>query len=226
MELIDRFAWHMENVEGVVQVITLPAAAKIVNAGWNDGSVRWRVLPRDPDTLRQATQSFETDSGLLNADCSAIPVTVFTADHQSSTIDRVVKETKAFREANKPAGPPAEGEKPDAAAREAALAKSLAESLGIEESAVTTALTAIVLSSSETEAGSTPGAGDGEVSFADPDEQFSARGTFANGSSYDVTREVTWSSSSATGGRGRTAGSSTRFPMSSPRSGRPPIRGG
>ncbi len=45
------------------QVITLPMAAKLVNAGWNDGSVRWRVLPRDPDTLRQATQSFETDSG-------------------------------------------------------------------------------------------------------------------------------------------------------------------
>ena len=90
METIDRFAWHMENVEGVEQVITLPAAAKIVNAGWNDGSVRWRVLPRDPDTLRQATQSFETDSGLLNADCSAIPITIFTSDHQATTIDRVV----------------------------------------------------------------------------------------------------------------------------------------
>jgi predicted RND superfamily exporter protein len=101
METIDRFAWHMANVDGVVQVMSLPMAAKLVNAGWNDGSIRWRVLPRDSDTLRQATQSFETDSGLLNADCSAIPVTVFTADHQSSTIDRVVKETKAFREANK-----------------------------------------------------------------------------------------------------------------------------
>ncbi len=100
MELIDRFAWHMENVEGVVQVITLPAAAKIVNAGWNDGSVRWRVLPRDPDTLRQATQSFETDSGLLNADCSAIPITIFTADHQATTIDRVVAAVKQFREDN------------------------------------------------------------------------------------------------------------------------------
>ncbi|HEU0152279.1 MAG TPA: MMPL family transporter [Arenimonas sp.] len=100
METIDRFAWHMENVEGVEQVITLPAAAKIVNAGWNDGSVRWRILPRDPDTLRQATQSFETDSGLLNADCSAIPITIFTSDHQATTIDRVVDAVKAFREAN------------------------------------------------------------------------------------------------------------------------------
>jgi predicted RND superfamily exporter protein len=100
MELIDRFAWHMENVEGVEQVITLPAAAKIVNAGWNDGSVRWRTLPRDPDTLRQVTQSFETDSGLLNADCSAIPITIFTSDHKATTIDRVVAAVKEFREEN------------------------------------------------------------------------------------------------------------------------------
>src|SRR4249919_1967124 len=101
METIDRFAWHMANVPGVEQVITLPAAAKIVNAGWNDGSVRWRVLPRAQDTLRQATQTFETDSGLLNSDCSAIPVTVFTSDHQATTIDRVVAETIKFRTENK-----------------------------------------------------------------------------------------------------------------------------
>lgn len=47
---------------------------------------------------------------------------------------------KAFRDANKPSTPPAEGEKPDAAAREAALAKSLADSLGIDEAKVATAL--------------------------------------------------------------------------------------
>ena len=100
METIDRFAWHMQNVEGVGQVITLPAAAKIVNAGWNDGLPAWRVLPRDPDTLRQATQSFETDSGLLNSDCSAIPITIFTSDHRATTIDRVVAAVKQFREEN------------------------------------------------------------------------------------------------------------------------------
>ncbi|WP_158637031.1 hypothetical protein [Arenimonas daejeonensis] len=61
---------------------------------------RWRVLPRDPDTLRQATQSFETDSGLLNADCSAMPITIFTSDHQATTIDRVVAAVKDFREKN------------------------------------------------------------------------------------------------------------------------------
>lgn len=118
METIDRFAWHMANIEGVEQVITLPMAAKQVNAGWNDGSPRWKVLPRDPDTLRQTTQSFETDSGLLNADCSAIPVTIFTSDHKSTTIDRLVAATKQFRTENN-AYEPGFAKKRDAAAAKA-----------------------------------------------------------------------------------------------------------
>jgi predicted RND superfamily exporter protein len=100
METLDRFAWNMRNVDGVAQVITLPMAAKIVNAGWNEGNIRWRVLPRDNDTLRQDTQGFETDSGLLNADCSAMPVMIFLTDHRSTTIDRVVAAVKKFREEN------------------------------------------------------------------------------------------------------------------------------
>jgi hypothetical protein len=53
---------------------------------------------------------------------------------------KVTEALQAFREANKPTTPPAEGEKPDAATREAALAKSLAASLGIDEAKVTAAL--------------------------------------------------------------------------------------
>ena len=100
MELVDRFAWHLANVPGVQQVITLPMAAKLVNAGWNDGAIKWRVLPRDSDSLRLATQGFETDSGLLNTDCSAMPVTAFLSDHRAETIDRVVDTVKRFREDN------------------------------------------------------------------------------------------------------------------------------
>ncbi len=100
MELIDRFSWHMGNVEGVQQVISLPMAAKIVNAGWNEGNIRWRVLPRDTDQLRVATQGFETDSGLLNDDCSGIPILIFVQDHKATTIDRVVAAVDKFRTDN------------------------------------------------------------------------------------------------------------------------------
>ena len=101
METIDRLAWHLNNVEGVEQVMSLPIAAKIANAGWNEGSVKWRTLPRDSDTLRQATQSFDTDSGLLDGDCRTMPVMVFATDHKATTIDRIVREVKDFREDNK-----------------------------------------------------------------------------------------------------------------------------
>jgi DNA-binding transcriptional regulator YdaS (Cro superfamily) len=47
---------------------------------------------------------------------------------------------KAFRDANKPTTPPAEGQKPDAATRDAALAKSLADGLGVDEAKVAQAL--------------------------------------------------------------------------------------
>ncbi|HST27398.1 MAG TPA: MMPL family transporter [Rudaea sp.] len=100
METLDRFAWHMRNVPGVAQIISLPMAAKIVNAGWNEGNIRWRELPRDNDALRQDTQGFETDSGLLNGDCSAMPVMMFLTDHRATTIDRVIAAVKKFRADN------------------------------------------------------------------------------------------------------------------------------
>ncbi len=90
MDAIDRFAWHMRNVEGVQRVISLPMVAKQVNAGWNEGSLRWQILPRDKYALALTTQNIPTDSGLLNRDCSAMPIMIFTEDHKAATIDRVV----------------------------------------------------------------------------------------------------------------------------------------
>ncbi len=97
---IDRFAWRMANVEGVQSVITLPVIAKVISAGWNEGAMKWRVLSRDPQVLQQATAYVETSSGLLNRDCSVMPVMLFTADHKAETIAEIVAQVKAYREAN------------------------------------------------------------------------------------------------------------------------------
>jgi predicted RND superfamily exporter protein len=98
METIDRFAWHLSNVPGVQKVITLPMVAKVTNAGWNEGNIRWRILPRDRYLLRQAIGGIDTDTGLLNRDCSAMPILVFTADHRAETIAGVVSRVKELRE--------------------------------------------------------------------------------------------------------------------------------
>ncbi len=97
MDTIDRFAWHLRNVEGVQKVITLPMVAKVVNAGWNEGNINWRILPRDNYVMRQALSNIDTATGLLNSDCSAIPILVFTSDHKAETIARVVDRVKQLR---------------------------------------------------------------------------------------------------------------------------------
>jgi uncharacterized protein len=97
MDLIDRFAWHMQNVPGVQTVVALPQVARIVTAGWNEGYPLWRVLSRNEQVLVQALARVETSTGLLNRDCSVIPVMVFTEDHKAETIERVVREVKGWR---------------------------------------------------------------------------------------------------------------------------------
>ncbi len=98
MDEIDRFAWRMRNVPGVQSVVALPTVAKVVNAGWNEGSLKWRMLPRSTGTLALAVSPIETSSGLLNADASVLPVHVFLVDHKAETIERAVAAVKAFRD--------------------------------------------------------------------------------------------------------------------------------
>ncbi|HSN71728.1 MAG TPA: MMPL family transporter [Steroidobacteraceae bacterium] len=96
MRGIDQFAWHMRNVEGVQEVVTLPGVAKIVASGWNEGSLKWRTLPRDETSLVQSVKYVETSTGLLNRDCDVMPVIIFTEDHKAETITRVTDAVKAY----------------------------------------------------------------------------------------------------------------------------------
>ncbi len=94
--LIDEFEGHLREVPGVQSIVSLPAMAKIVNAGYSEGSLKWRILPRNPQTLGQATAPIETATGLLNADASVMPVMIFLADHKAETLRAVTDAVKLF----------------------------------------------------------------------------------------------------------------------------------
>jgi predicted RND superfamily exporter protein len=94
MKSIDDFTWRMRNVEGVRSVISLPVIAKMINSGWSEGYLKWRVLPRNVSVLTQSVTYVPTSSGLLNEDCSVMPVMIFTTDHKAETIERVVSAVK------------------------------------------------------------------------------------------------------------------------------------
>ncbi|HEU4592099.1 MAG TPA: MMPL family transporter [Steroidobacteraceae bacterium] len=100
MQAVDNFSWKMRNVDGVQEVMSLPIVAKIAIAGWNEGSLKWRNIPREPNQLAQSTRYIETSTGLLNADCNVVPVMIFLRDHKAETIERVVAAVKAWRTLN------------------------------------------------------------------------------------------------------------------------------
>ena len=94
MSAIDEFSWQMANVEGVQSTIDLAGVARMLNAGWNEGSPKWRVLARNPSVLTQSVTYIPTSSGLLNSDCSVIPIMIFSMDHKAETLARIVAEAK------------------------------------------------------------------------------------------------------------------------------------
>jgi predicted RND superfamily exporter protein len=96
MRQVEDFGWYIRNVEGVQSVISMPIVAKLINAGWNEGSMKWRILPRNQSMMAQSVTYIPTGTGLLNANCSVMPVMVFTADHKAETIERIVDAVKAY----------------------------------------------------------------------------------------------------------------------------------
>ncbi|WP_217876604.1 efflux RND transporter permease subunit [Pseudoalteromonas shioyasakiensis] len=99
MERISRFQWQMENVAGVQSAVSLSSVAQSVNAGFNEGNLKWQSLPRNTASLVQATSRVETSSGLLDGNCSVMPVIIFLNDHKAETIDHVVAKVKEFAKA-------------------------------------------------------------------------------------------------------------------------------
>ncbi|MBU2976894.1 MMPL family transporter [Alteromonas sp. C1M14] len=98
MQAMDDFQWRMENVKGVQSAVSLASVAKNVNAGYNEGNIKWQVLPRNQQTLAQDISLVPTSSGLLNGDCSVMPVILFMEDHKAETINHVIAAVKKYRQ--------------------------------------------------------------------------------------------------------------------------------
>ncbi len=96
MALIDNYAWRISNTPGVQSTISLAQIAKLVNAAYNEANLKWRVLSRNSTVLVQSIKDIDTATGLLNYDCSVMPILIFTVDHKAETIDGIIAATKQF----------------------------------------------------------------------------------------------------------------------------------
>ena len=100
VSLMDEFEGTVRAVPGVQSIISLPSMAKLVNAGYSEGSLKWRILPRNQQALAQAVSPIETATGLLNRDASVMPIMIFLADHKAETLLAVTDAVKTFSAAH------------------------------------------------------------------------------------------------------------------------------
>ncbi len=98
VEVIDRFGWVMENVEGVQSSVSFSFVIRQVLTGFNEGSLKWNTIPRDQQAINSTF--FQIPNQLVNTDCSFAPIILFLEDHKAETLTRVVNAAEKFIEDN------------------------------------------------------------------------------------------------------------------------------
>ncbi len=100
MQYLNELSWHIQNVPGVLSVVSVPVIAKQITQGGGEGNLKWAAIPRNRYLLVRAVGHIPEETGLLNAECTLMPVYAFTADHKAETIKRVIAAVHDFRESH------------------------------------------------------------------------------------------------------------------------------
>ena len=98
MKYLNEFSWYLRNVEGVSLVLSLPYVTRQSSAGFNEGNLKWQALPRNKYALVQSVAPIGTSTGLLDEDCRLLTQLIFLDDAKATTIERVTKAVKTFRD--------------------------------------------------------------------------------------------------------------------------------
>ncbi len=94
LSLVKRFQHFMTTVSGVQSSISLADVAERVTAGLNEGNLKWHAISRNQYVINAALGHVPT--GMMNNDCSLLPVIIFLDDHKAETLQRVTTAVTKF----------------------------------------------------------------------------------------------------------------------------------
>jgi predicted RND superfamily exporter protein len=98
---IENFDFTMRQVSGVTAVRSLSSFISAVTQDFAEGWVKWRMLPETKEQIAQGV-GFATRLGTeyRNSKCTAMPISIYTNDHQATTIRNIIDKIKQFKLAN------------------------------------------------------------------------------------------------------------------------------
>jgi predicted RND superfamily exporter protein len=100
MDKIEDFEFQMRQVDGVATVRGLSGFVKQMTQMFAETYSKWRMLPESRAQIAQGV-GYATRLGteFMDSNCTAMPLNLYTVDHQATTISHVVDRIKAFKEA-------------------------------------------------------------------------------------------------------------------------------
>ncbi|MGH1431495.1 MAG: efflux RND transporter permease subunit [Neptuniibacter sp.] len=94
LSLVDRFQFYMQGVKGVQSSISLTDVSERVTAGLNEWNLKWRSVSRNQFVIN-ASLAY-VPAGLMNSNCSLLPVIVFLDDHKAETLKTITAAVEEF----------------------------------------------------------------------------------------------------------------------------------
>ncbi|WP_409524863.1 efflux RND transporter permease subunit [Nitrincola sp. MINF-07-Sa-05] len=91
---VERFQHFAQGIEGVQSSVSLADVSKRVTAGLNEGNPKWRAVSRNQFVIN-ASLAY-VPGGLMNTNCSLLPVIIFLDDHKAATLDRLSSSIEQF----------------------------------------------------------------------------------------------------------------------------------
>jgi predicted RND superfamily exporter protein len=98
MDKIEDFEFQMRQVDGVATVRSLSGFVKSITQSFAETYSKWRMLPESRAQIAQGV-GYATRLGneFMNSRCTAMPISIYTTDHQAQTIEHIVETVKAFK---------------------------------------------------------------------------------------------------------------------------------
>lgn len=98
---IAEFDFLMRQTDGVAAVRSLPSFIAAVTQDFAEGWYAWRMLPESTPQIAQGIGiATRLGNEYRNSQCTAIPISIYTTDHQATTISHIIDRIKAFKAEN------------------------------------------------------------------------------------------------------------------------------
>lgn len=101
LDKMDDFEFQMRQNPGVQSVVGMASIIKVGTQQFGENFLKWRAIPEDKAQIAQGVGvANRYGNEFMTPGCQLMPISIYTRDHQATTIASIVDQVKDFQAAN------------------------------------------------------------------------------------------------------------------------------